>query len=197
MSKPYAEACDRNRDPILAVIKTLLVEPQTVLEIGSGTGQHAVYFAGHMPHLIWQTSDVVENLAGIRLWLEDAGLPNTPLPLLLDVSGTEWAALRFDSVFSANCVHIMGWDQVKDFIRGAGSSLPAGGQLIMYGPFNYGNEYTSLSNRRFDAWLRERDPASGIRNFEDVDQLAKNSDLFLTGDYEMPANNRVLCWQKE
>jgi hypothetical protein len=91
----------------------------------------------------------------------------------------------------------MGWDQVKDFIRGAGSSLPAGGQLIMYGPFNYGNEYTSLSNRRFDAWLRERDPASGIRNFEDVDQLAKNSDLFLTGDYEMPANNRVLCWQKE
>ena len=194
--KPRAPACDRNRDPILAVLRGHFAGRRRVLEVGSGTGQHAVYFAGAMPWLEWQASDVAQNLPGIRAWLDDAGLANTPAPLALDVL-QPWPEVDADAVFTANTLHIMGWNGVEAFFRGAGRVLSAapGGMLAAYGPFNYGGGYTSDSNRDFDAWLRARDPQSGIRDFEAVDALASQAGLRLVDDVAMPANNRCLVWR--
>ena len=194
--KPYSAACDENREPILSVIQPLLKGCASVLEIGSGTGQHAVYFAGKMPHLVWQTSDCLEYHAGINLWLRESGLENTRPPIELDVSRSEWPEQRFDAVFSANTAHIMHWPDVIAMFAGVGSLLSAGGGFLLYGPFNYNNRFTSESNARFDAMLKSRDPASGIRNFEDLDELAVSASLKLRHDYEMPVNNRILYWEK-
>jgi cyclopropane fatty-acyl-phospholipid synthase-like methyltransferase len=196
MNKPYAEACDRNKAPILAVIKLLFEDCTSVLEIGSGTGQHAVYFAEKLPHLVWHTSDVKENHADIRAWLQDAKLSNLQGPLSLDVMQAEWPPVKVDAVFSANTAHIMHWEAVEKFFAGVGKLLPEGGKFVLYGPFNYQNQYTSDSNANFDLWLKARDPHSGIRNFEDLDNLAKSAGLMFRQDYEMPANNRILYWQK-
>ena len=196
MTKPYAESCDENRDPILAVIEPLLKDCSSVLEIGSGTGQHAVYFAERLPHLLWQTSDCAEYHDGISLWLREAGLANTPAPIELDVATSAWPAQTFDAVFSANTTHIMHWTEVEAMIAGVGSILASGGPFLLYGPFNYNNAYTSESNARFDAWLQQRDPASGIRNFEDIDRLSRQVGMVLRHDYAMPANNRILHWAK-
>jgi cyclopropane fatty-acyl-phospholipid synthase-like methyltransferase len=194
--KPYAESCDENREPILSVIQPLLKDCSTVFEIGSGTGQHAVYFAEKLPHLVWHTSDCIEYHAGIKMWLQEAGLENTPAPVELNVSTSAWPQQKFDAVFSANTVHIMHWSDVEAMFSGAGSMLSRGGRFMLYGPFNYDNQYTSDSNARFDNWLKSRDPESGIRNFEDLDTLAQQAGMFLKHDYEMPANNRILYWQK-
>ena len=197
MNKPYAASCDNNREPIFSVLERLLENCRSVLEIGSGTGQHAVFFAERLPQLTWQCSDLEENHAGIKQWLAEAALPNTPAPLLLDVRLSDMSGLSFDAVFSANAIHIMGWDAVKPMIQGVGKILSENGLFILYGPFNYGNRYTSESNARFDEWLKQRNPESGIRNFEDVDQLANDAQLTLLEDIAMPANNRILCWQKK
>lgn len=178
------------------MLEGLLENCRSVLEIGSGTGQHAVYFAERLPQLTWQCTDLEENHAGILQWLGEAALPNTPAPLLLDVRLSDMSGLSFDAVFSANAIHIMGWNAVKLMIRGVGNVLPKGGLLILYGPFNYGNRYTSESNARFDEWLKQRNPESGIRNFEDMEKLANDAQLTLREDIAMPANNRILCWQK-
>jgi len=195
--KPYSEACDQNRDPILAVIAPLFADRRRILEIGSGTGQHAVYFAARMPHLVWQTSDLEESHPGIRSWLVEAGLPNTPPPLVLDVSRDLWPDSGADAVFSANTTHIMHWPQVEALFAGVGRLLPAGGLFVLYGPFNYHGCYTSESNARFDAWLKARDPGSGVRDFDDLDRLARGAGMSLVEDVAMPANNRTLCWRRE
>lgn len=194
--KPYSESCVQNRDAILPIIQKLFTDKKHILEIGSGTGQHAVYFAKHMPHLIWQCSDQASNHEGINQWLDEAGLKNTRAPISLNVSTDIWPKLEIDAIFSANAVHIMSWDNVKDFIKNASKLLPENGLLVLYGPFNYNNEYTSESNARFDQWLKDRDANSGIRNFEDMDKLAQQGGLSLQDDFEMPANNRILCWKK-
>ncbi|QNP39415.1 DUF938 domain-containing protein [Lysobacter solisilvae (ex Woo and Kim 2020)] len=195
-AKPYAPACERNRDPILAVLREHFASRRRVLEIGSGTGQHAVHFAAAMPWLAWQCSDVAENLAGIRAWLDEAGLANTPAPLVLDVRDA-WPPATFDAVFSANALHIMGWAEVEAFFAGVDRVLTrSDGVLAVYGPFNYGGEYSSDSNRDFDAWLQARDPRSAIRDFEAVDVLARNIGLALVADVAMPANNRTLVWRR-
>ena len=197
MNKPYSASCENNREPIFSVLEKLLVNCRSVLEIGSGTGQHAVYFAEKLPLITWQCSDLAENHAGIMHWLDEAALSNTPAPLLLDVRSHDMSGLRFDAVFSANSIHIMGWDAVKSMIRGVGNILSENGLFILYGPFNYGNRYTSESNASFDEWLKQRDPESGIRNFEDVDRLANEARMTLLEDIAMPANNRILCWRKQ
>jgi cyclopropane fatty-acyl-phospholipid synthase-like methyltransferase len=194
--KPYAESCDENREPILSVIQPLLKDCSTVLEIGSGTGQHAVYFARKLPHLLWHTSDCIEYHAGINIWLQEAGLENTPAPIELNVSTSAWPQQKYDAVFSANTTHIMHWTDVEAMFAGIGSVLSVGGRLLLYGPFNYDNRYTSDSNARFDSWLKSRDPDSGIRNFEDLDKLAQQAGMQLIHDYAMPANNRILYWEK-
>jgi cyclopropane fatty-acyl-phospholipid synthase-like methyltransferase len=194
--KPYAESCDQNRAPILEVLRVELNNRSNLLEIGSGTGQHAVYFAAEFPDLSWQTSDRVENHAGIRAWLEEAGLSNVLAPIALDVCQDTWPDRRYDAVFSANTAHIMSWPQVECFFAGIGATLQAGGTFCLYGPFNYNGAYTSESNARFDQWLKQRDPLSGIRNFEELAKLANTAGLELKEDYEMPANNRTLVWSK-
>ncbi|MEE9445816.1 MAG: DUF938 domain-containing protein [Cocleimonas sp.] len=197
MNKPYSESCDQNRDFIFKIIEPLLADKQHVLEIGSGTGQHAVYFAQKMPHLIWQCSDQIAYHADIQQWLDDAELSNTPAPIALDVSYDPWPKnLSVDVIFSANAVHIMSWKNVVDFINKAGEQLDSKGLLILYGPFNYNNTYTSDSNARFDIWLKQNNPQSGIRDFEAINELAEQKGLSLIDDFTMPANNRILCWKK-
>lgn len=195
LNKPYSESCDQNRESILPVIQRVLAESRSVLEIGSGTGQHAVAFAAGMPHLIWHTSDRLENHAGIRLWLDESGLDNVRAPLSLDVMQAEWPDIEVDAIFTANTAHIMHWPEVEVMFDGIGQLLSAGGNLLIYGPFNYDGQYTSDSNARFDQWLKMRDPMSGIRNFEAVDSLASKAGMALKNDYTMPANNRILHWK--
>lgn len=194
--KPFAESCEENKRPILAVLERLFANVKRVLEVGSGTGQHAVCFARAMPHLFWQTSDRSENHPGILAWLDEADLSNAGLPLDLDVAGV-WPEERFDGVFSANTTHIMSWPEVQCFFQGVGQVLEPGGCFAIYGPFNFDGRYTSDSNRRFDQWLKSRDPLSGIRNFEDLDQLAKAQGLNFQEDIEMPVNNRILVWVRD
>jgi len=195
--KPYAESCDQNREPILSVIQPLFADLTRVLEIGSGTGQHAVYFAAAMPHLTWHTSDCLEYHDGIRLWLEEAALPNVRVPLHLDVARSVWPALDVEAVFSANTAHIMHWPEVEAMFAGVGRLLAAGGLFVLYGPFNYHGRFTSDSNARFDGWLKQRDPAMGVRDFEALERLADAAGMALMQDFEMPANNRILCWQRQ
>lgn len=195
-NKPYSESCDQNREPILAVLREALADRHHVLEIGSGTGQHAVYFGAQLPHLRWQTADVRAHHSGIQAWLADGALPNVLPPLALDVNETDWHAGRYDAVFTANTLHIMSAAEVEKCFTGIGKVLVAGGVLVVYGPFNYHGQYTSESNARFDQWLKSRDPASGIRDFECVDALARQQGLTLAQDHAMPANNRTLVWTK-
>ena len=195
-TKPFAESCAENQLPILDVIRREFAAVRRVLEIGSGTGQHAVFFAQQLPHLIWQTSDVTAYHSGIVAWIDDAGLANVQAPLALDVARDQWPEQMFDGVFSANTVHIMSWPEVEIMFAGVGRALTAGGRFCLYGPFNYGGEFTSTSNARFDQWLKARDPDSGVRNFEDLEQLAATAGMRFLRDYAMPANNRILVWAK-
>jgi len=194
--KPYAESCEQNRLPILEVLRPRLEQCHRLLEIGSGTGQHAVYFTPHLPHLTWQTSDVEENHPAIHAWLDEEGPENALRPLVLDVHKGSWPEQYYDAVYSANTVHIMGWEAVEALFTGVGRVLAPQGLFILYGPFNYGGRYTSESNARFDQWLKARDPQSGIRNFEELDALARAAGLELVEDIEMPVNNRTLVWRK-
>ena len=195
-AKPFSPSCENNRQPILTVIKPLLASSTAVLEIGSGTGQHAVYFAAELPHLQWHTSDLPEHHAGIRLWLAEAQLPNLHAPLMLDVTSTPWPDVEADTVFSANTTHIMSWPMVEALFAGVAKLLPPAGLFLLYGPFNYGGRYTSDSNARFDRSLQARDPDMGIRDFDALQRLAEAGDLQFVRDYAMPANNRILHWQK-
>lgn len=195
MDKPFSQACENNKRPILAVLAPLFREVDFVLEVGSGTGQHAVFFARQMPWLRWQPSDVAEHLPGIALWCREAALPNLLAPIALDVGGT-WPVTESPALFTANTLHIMRWPLVEQFFTGAGQLLGPGGLLAVYGPFNYDGQYTSPSNASFDSWLKARDPASGIRDKAAVDALAEAAGLAPLADHAMPANNRLLVWQK-
>ncbi len=196
MSKPFSEPAERNRAPILAVLERVFADRHAVLEIGSGSGQHAVHFAAALERLVWQPSDVPDNLPGIRLWIEEAGLANLRDPIPLDVNDERWPDLPVDAAFSANTAHIMSWSEVQKVIAGIGRLLPAGGVFALYGPFNYGGRYTSESNARFDASLKARDPRSGIRDAEAVVAAANAAGLALEEDNAMPANNRLLVFRK-
>lgn len=184
--KPYSEACERNREPILAVLRRVLAGSRKVLEIGSGTGQHAAYFSSRLPHLAWQASDVAEHLPGIRAWGVE--------PIELDVDG-EWPTIDADAAFTANTCHIMSWPQVEKMFAGLGGMATLR-TICVYGPFNYGGEHTSESNARFDAMLRARDPLSGVRDFEAIVALAKAQGMALQEDNAMPANNRLLVFSR-
>ena len=195
MDKPFAPACERNREPILAVLKQHFADRRRVLEIGSGTGQHTVHFAAALPHLVWQCSDVAAHLAGIRLWLDEAALPDTPPPLAIDINDGLPSG-DYDAVFSANTLHIMGWDEVERLFEALPHAMSAAALLVVYGPFNIGGRFTSASNAAFDASLRAGDPRRGIRDLEAVDALARKAGLTLLEDREMPANNRCVSWRR-
>lgn len=195
-NKPFSQACESNKAPILTVIKNLFAASSGVLEIGSGTGQHAVYFAKHLSHLSWFTSDRIGNLAGIEMWLQEAGMKNLKQPLALDVCQQDWPTIMVDAVFTANTVHIMHWHEVEALFKGVAGLLPGGGVFAIYGPVKYNNQYTSDSNAQFDVRLKTHDPASGIRDFEDLNRLADNAKMVLLDDFDMPANNRIISWIK-
>jgi hypothetical protein len=190
--KPFSEACERNRLPILSLLQRIFSASGLVLEIGSGTGQHAAYFAPELPHLIWQPSDVAEHLEDIGLWVE--GIPNVRAPIELDVD-QRWPAVPADAVYSANTCHIMSWPQLERMFAGL-ASMSALEVLCLYGPFHYGGKATSDSNACFDAMLRARDPESGVRDFESVAKLAAQARFSLQEDNAMPANNRLLVFRR-
>lgn len=194
--RPYSEASEQNKEPILAVLRQIFAAPGLILEIGSGTGQHAVHFARQLPHLTWQPSELAENLPGMMIWLEEANLPNIRPPVVLDVMQEPWPVNHADGIYSANTAHIMSWPEVEAMFRGVGRVLVPGGCFCLYGPFNYGGRHTSDSNARFDAGLRAQDPRMGLRDFDDLDRLAGAAGLLLLRDYPMPVNNRTLVWRQ-
>lgn len=196
MDKPFSQACENNKQAIFEVLRQELARAGKVLEVGSGTGQHAVYFATRLAHLIWQTSDLPAAHAGIEQWLDEAALQNTPRVVALDVLDYPWGEVLYDAVFTANTLHIMSLDAARKFVTSVAAGLNQGGRFIVYGAFNYGGEFTSESNARFDYWLRQQNRESGLRDFEMIDGCAQAGGLALDRDYPMPANNRLIVWRK-
>jgi SAM-dependent methyltransferase len=193
---PFSPACERNKGPILEVLRPALAGARRVLEIGSGTGQHAVHFATHMPTLEWQPSDVPEYLPGLRARLVLEAPPNVLAPLALDVRSRPWPVTRVEAIYTANTLHIMSWPAVVATFAGVAHVLASGGSLCVYGPFRYGGAHTSASNAEFDAMLRRQDSESGVRDFEAVAALAAGAGLELVADRAMPANNRFVHWRR-
>lgn len=192
----YSEACARNQAVILEQLAPLLPTTGTLLEIGSGSGQHAIHFAATLPQLRWQPTDLATNLPALGANLLHFGSDNIDPPLVLDVTAELWPVTSANAVYSANTLHIMGWPQVVALLQGTGRLLKRGGLLCIYGPFRYQGQYTSASNAEFDHWLQQRDPQSGIRDFEAVNAQALAQGLALERDIAMPANNQLLIWRK-
>lgn len=197
MNKPYAESCAQNQQVILDELKKLFTAAGEVLEIGSGTGQHAVFFTQHMPHLVWQPSDLPDQHPGMKMWLDEVEHGRIKTPLTIDVGAGPWPLENIDYVYSANTAHIISASQVVNMMTYIGNCLKAGGLFAQYGPFNYNGSYTSESNARFDVWLKQRDPDSCIKDFETLQSLAEKNGMSLFMDVMMPANNRLLVWQKD
>ncbi len=195
--KPYAQSCEKNKEPILAVLKDIFADSKRVLEISSGTGQHAVYFGRELPHLIWQPSELPQNLAGIQAWLDEAQLPNVLVPLAINVNDLRWPVTSVDAVFNANTVHIISWPEVERLFAHIAHVIEPGGYVCFYGPYNYDGKFTSESNAHFDVWLKSRDQNSGVRDFEAVNLLAASHGLKLLHDIAMPSNNRSLVWRSK
>ena len=193
---PISEACERNKGPILELLKLVFADRQSVLEIGSGTGQHALHFALNLPHLIWQPSDFGNYLPGLQARLQTSALPNLRAAMELDVRSGNDLGGEYDAVFSANTLHIMSADAVEQFFEVVGSVLGKGGKLVVYGPFNYKGNYSSPSNQQFDMHLKSQNPESAIRDFEVVNSLAGAEGFKLIEDNAMPANNRCILWEK-
>lgn len=194
---PFSQACERNKDIIFETIKSYLQAATTVLEIGSGTAQHSLYFANNCPHLSWQTSDQSIYLDGIRAQLSNSDIANILPPLELDVNQVTWVpdSASYDIVYTANTLHIMRWSDVQAFFKGLGQVTKSGSLLIIYGPFKYAGEFTSSSNSAFDQSLRAGGQGSAIRDFEAVKQLAIANGFRLVMDVSMPANNQCLIWR--
>ncbi len=193
---PFSQACENNKQPILDVIAPLLEGHESVLEIGSGTGQHAAYFAAAMPGLTWRPTELEANLPTLLPRCECYEGANLSAPVALDVCARPWPVAVPSALFTANTLHIMPWSAVESLFDWLADNAPPDVLLLVYGPFNYDGRYTSDSNARFDDRLRARDPDSSIREFEAVDALARSAGLGLTADTAMPANNRLLAWQR-
>ena len=199
MNKHFSQACENNKRPILKLLTKIFSSNKHVLEIGSGTGQHAVFFGQHLSHLTWQTSDLLINHQGINLWLDETANTNVQRPIVIDLNKT-WplpkSNLRVDGLFTANTLHIISWSLVVKFFEGIEQNLTPRASVCIYGPFNYEGKFTSESNANFDVWLKERDINSGIRDIEAILLLANSAGLNLIDDHAMPANNRLLVFSK-
>jgi SAM-dependent methyltransferase len=194
---PFSEACERNKAPILDVLRIAFAQRTQVLEIGSGTGQHAVHFAGHLSHLMWHPTEQLAYLPDLGARVKLEGPRNLRAPTVLDVKQAVWPLRAADAIFTANTLHIMAWTEVMAMCRGLDAVLPSGGILCVYGPFRYDGRYTSNSNQDFDRMLQERDPLSGLRDIQDVTALAAQYGLRLRADHDLPANNRLLEFVKD
>ncbi len=197
MEKPFSPSCERNQQVILEVLKTV-VDPsdKNLLEIGSGTGQHAVFMAPKFMHLIWHTSDLIQNHDGIFMWMNESSANNIQKPIEYQAGKTQFPKVNVDIVYTANTLHIMSWENVQQLIIQLGESLLEGNQIFIYGPFKYGGKFTSESNANFDVWLKQQNYFSGIRDFESVVSLMLKAGMSLVSDIEMPANNRILHFVK-
>lgn len=205
-AKAFSPSCARNRDPILAVLREAFAEAKYVLEIGSGSGEHAVYFAEYLPHLRWQPSNQAGGLGSVNAWVEEAALANIAVPIELDLFADDWSAklassdaaqpAKLDAIVATNVIHIAPWAATAHLFRHAESLLPPGGLVYLYGPFRYAERPLEPSNESFDGWLKRRDPHSGIRDFEAVDAVARAHGFELVEDRAMPANNRSIWWRR-
>ena len=195
MTLPYSDACERNKDPILAILRAAFADCTHVLEIGSGTGQHAVHFATAMPGIVWQPSEVAEAMPALRRRIFNEGPSNLRAPVVINVTETPWDVRKVDGIFTANTLHILHWLEVEALFAGLPAVAKPGTVLAVYGPFRYGGKYTSESNESFDRMLHARDPGSGIRDFEAVDTLARAAGFTLAADHPMPANNQTIVWK--
>lgn len=196
MTKPFIAAADANRHAIAAVLGRVFPATGDVLEIGAGTGQHAVHFAHELPGLRWYPTERPGHLDGLSAWVSDAALANLAEPRALDVTVWPWPFARVDAVYASNTVHYMSEAAVRALFEGVGRVLAEGGPFALYGPFNYGGRFVSEGNRRLDAWLRAEDPAFGLRDFEALEALAAEAGLEFVEDCSMPANNRTLVWRR-
>jgi len=194
--KPFSQACENNKQPILDILLRVFSDRKQVLEIGSGTGQHAVHFAPQLPQLIWQTADLEHNHEGINAWIDDNPAENLRSPLPLDADHLPWLFDPVDAAFTANTCHMMAWSSVVNMFAGLDSAMEPNATLAIYGPFNYNGKFTSESNARFDQRLKQKAHHQGIRDFEAINKLAGKIGLSLIEDNEMPANNRLLVWQR-
>jgi len=195
--KRQAPATERNREPIAAVLKDIVPARGLVLEIASGTGEHAVYLAGLFPGLTWQPTDPdPEALTSIAAWTSEFALPNVRTPLPLDAAADDWPVDRADARLCINMVHISPWTATEGLMRGAGRLLAPGAPLILYGPYLQADVPTAPSNLDFDAWLKARDPAFGLRSVENVAAEAEKNGLSLERIVPMPANNLILRFRK-
>ena len=199
MTKPFSQACENNKQPILALLKEVFSQTNNVLELGSGSGQHAVYFSQNLTQLTWQTSDLSVNHQGINLWIDESSSTNLQRPIEVDLNHS-WQLpkrlIALDGIYTANTLHIVSWSLVIKFFEGVAEHLAEHGTLCIYGPFNYQGNFTSDSNANFDLWLKARDENSGIRDIEAILELATSADLKLISDNTMPANNRLLVFKK-
>ncbi len=195
MEKPFSAACERNQQDIAKRLQSVFKNTRCVLEIGSGSGQHAVYFASRLPWLEWHTSDLTQCHSGIMQWLKAAPNANLHPPITLDVCNP-WPQIGQDAIFTANTIHIMTWRAVTHLFLAAAKTLPTRGLLCLYGPFIYTRKALAPSNDRFDKQLKQRDPKQGLRYFEALDRLAKRTGLELVADTTMPTNNQLLVWEK-
>ncbi len=194
---PFSTACERNKDPILEVLRIRFADRAQVLEIGSGTGQHAVHFARALTHLTWHPTEQLAYLPDLAERIKLEGPDNLRVPTLLEVRQAVWPLRSVDAVFTANTLHIMSWPEVLALFHGIGGVLSPGGVLCIYGPFRYEGRYTSDSNREFDLMLKKRDPKSGLRDMQAVTALAQQYGLRLDADHDLPANNRLVVFLKE
>jgi cyclopropane fatty-acyl-phospholipid synthase-like methyltransferase len=194
---PFSQACENNKNYILEVLDRHLSAPERVLEIGGGTGQHAEHFTKHLPHLNWQATDLANNVDSLNQRILKAGRANLPRAIALDVTQHPWDCGNPSHIFTANSLHIMAESSVREFFAGTKEQIVSGGFLFVYGPFKYQGEFTSESNASFDLWLKARNPVSGVRDFETVNDYAANAGLVLLEDNDMPANNQLLVWRKQ
>jgi len=195
--KPFAPSAERNTAPILAVLSDVLVDVRSVLEVGSGTGQHAVAFAAALPHLHWTTADQTQHHGGIRAWLDAAGLPNVEGPLPLEIGVDAFPAGPFDAVYTANTLHYMPWSAVEQLMAAMSGLLKPGGMLVVYGPFREAGQFVSPNDEGFDAQLRAGAAYRGLRDVEAVEALAVAAGLKRIATHKMPADNRCLVWRRE
>lgn len=193
---PFSQAAENNKAPIQEILDRHLSGAESLLEIGSGTAQHAVEFAQRYPKLVWQCSDIPLSVSNVNRRIEDAQLSNLPLAIPLDVTQPSWPEQKFSAVYTANSLHIMSAKSVGQFFSKVGDVVNKGGKLLIYGPFKYGGEFTTESNARFDLWLKDQNPHSGIRDFEWVNELATAADFDFQEDNAMPANNQFLVWSR-
>ena len=193
----YSRAADNNKAAILSVLTPYLSEGDHVLEIGSGSGQHAIHMTGALPQIQWQPSDRAITLALLSANIREYGTPNVQQPIELDLANPPLALPEgVQCVYAANVMHIVSEPLGATLIKLAAQSLLKDGYLVLYGPYRYGGEFTTESNKDFDGWLKDRDSASGVRDFEWVDKLANESGLTLIMDHSMPANNQCLVLKK-